>query len=556
MSTELAVPTPGSTLSRTTLSTFSTSSTSSSHSLNIQTSSTTSSPYSQPLSQTVSSLASSTLLYHSQESPSSVALLPATSSTTVSRNSTYTPHKLSAAIIVLLAVGSAALVLGLLIVYRAYSRPARRTRPKPSLPILDNSFDDELYKTKESPLFGGAERFSSQTGLDGSICASASRPEMYSTVIPPVPPLPSSVSGIVHSPGNDPTGRIQPLIADVTSDGYLRPPPSQSVPTLGSTVPCGSSLQKIQPARTLPNRLSARTLSIYPATPITSNEKFYTADDYDDLNRSSKLLLRRSLTDGSSQLSSLTRSYSVDLAYDGVDITSPQFLAQFPELPPTPAGRSKIKSTTYTPGSYPRMSSIPSSTSSKIRINDINYPAFDLQQLPPIHRNGDNRALTTALGLMSPAMETVPLSPQTTVTLTPDDSMSVLEKKTHKRPLKKPVPSGSPDTELGAMSPTTDTCTALGSLMLVDYSATSKSLSSRLGDSNNDLAPKGRIPLHNDRPPRVPSPPCLPSLAQMGLENTDPVAYASYRSPTYSIFGMYEADRKSRMSLHSGTADR
>jgi len=44
----------------------------------------------------------------------------------------------------------------------------------------------------------------------------------------------------------------------------------------------------------------------------------------------------------------------------------------------------------------------------------------------------------------------------------------------------------------------------------------------------------------------VPSPPPIPSLAQMALAHTNPEDYADYRSPTYSIYGLYEADRKSR----------
>jgi hypothetical protein len=49
-----------------------------------------------------------------------------------------------------------------------------------------------------------------------------------------------------------------------------------------------------------------------------------------------------------------------------------------------------------------------------------------------------------------------------------------------------------------------------------------------------------------DKPPRVPSPPLLPSLAQMGLAHTNPEAYTDYHSPTYSIYGLYNGDRKSR----------
>jgi len=51
-----------------------------------------------------------------------------------------------------------------------------------------------------------------------------------------------------------------------------------------------------------------------------------------------------------------------------------------------------------------------------------------------------------------------------------------------------------------------------------------------------------------DKPPRVPSPPPIPSLAQMALQHADPEGYADYHSPTYSIYGLYDGERKSRLS--------
>jgi len=43
----------------------------------------------------------------------------------------------------------------------------------------------------------------------------------------------------------------------------------------------------------------------------------------------------------------------------------------------------------------------------------------------------------------------------------------------------------------------------------------------------------------DDRPPRVPSPPVLPSLAQMAMAHTNGQDYGEYRSPTYSLYGLY-----------------
>jgi hypothetical protein len=81
--------------------------------------------------------------------------------------------------------------------------------------------------------------------------------------------------------------------------------------------------------------------------------------------------------------------------------------------------------------------------------------------------------------------------------------------------------------------------------MLVDFGSglpTMKSIGESLTDQDGRMA-LGRA---DDKPPRVPSPPPLPSLTQMGLAHANPEAFANYRSPTYSIYGLYEADRKSK----------
>jgi hypothetical protein len=170
--------------------------------------------------------------------------------------------------------------------------------------------------------------------------------------------------------------------------------------------------------------------------------------------------------------------------------------------------------------------------SSKTKTEDV--AEFNIQELPPIQRTDsrkarDTKALTSALGIASPTMETIPLSPAQT--LYPDDSLSVVDVKRLPSQKHQQKPTASV-----AMS-TVDTSTALGSLMLMGFGTTDRSLSS--------LA---TVPLH-DKPPRVPSPPPMLSLAQMGLENANPEAFVDYRSPTYSIFGLY--GDSTRRSMHS-----
>ncbi|KAG5220877.1 nucleotide-sugar transporter-domain-containing protein [Salix suchowensis] len=69
------------------------------------------------------------------------------------------PH-LSTLAIASLASGAACIIVALFIIIKVCPRPGRRT-PTPSLPILEDGFDD-IYKpgVEDSPLFGGKERIS------------------------------------------------------------------------------------------------------------------------------------------------------------------------------------------------------------------------------------------------------------------------------------------------------------------------------------------------------------------------------------------------------------
>jgi hypothetical protein len=90
-----------------------------------------------------------------------------------------------------------------------------------------------------------------------------------------------------------------------------------------------------------------------------------------------------------------------------------------------------------------------------------------------------------------------------------------------------------------------DGSAALGSLMLMDFGTehtdkTAVSSSKPLGGTRGP--PKKTA---HEKAPQIPSPPPMPSLAQMALEHANPEAYADYKSPTYSIYGFYEHERKS-----------
>ncbi|PIL23991.1 hypothetical protein GSI_13742 [Ganoderma sinense ZZ0214-1] len=223
-------------------------------------------------------------------------------------------------------------------------------------------------------------------------------------------------------------------------------------------------------------------------------------------------------------------------------------------------------------------------------------PSGEVQYvLPPLspalkseaRRERDTRALTSALGLAMPsppAHDSFMPSPVTT--LHPDDSITLAgdrdrdrdrDRHAHAHPMperKLPGRATHVRTQSEApMSPGMEASARLGNLMLAEFTNSMVSLPS----SRAVVAPSASVPAHShskaaaagppvprktvnanagggahahrmdDRPPRVPSPPPIPSLAQMAMAHTNPQGYEDYRSPTYSIYGLYEAERKSRV---------
>ncbi|KAF9265468.1 hypothetical protein L218DRAFT_957045 [Marasmius fiardii PR-910] len=506
-----------------------------------------------PYSSFLSAPSSSLIVLHSSTSPPATLTVtsgPIQLQSSESMPSTIDPTSSSGPIslqhqvsdmpkIPITAIVSAAVGIGLLIIagfifLRVCKRPRPRELPKPSLPILDSPFVEEnVYKSNESPLFGGEERFSTNNGNSSGLWDWTQYPQVKPTEVPKVRLFPPSTPVSL-----EPERRLSsPLaIADLSRELPIpRPPPSQSVPTLGPSLLSVNSTHQPKTANSVTSlhRLSTRSLSLYPNSPECTQ------------------VGRGNTRVGSSE--NVEKS-SPDIAYDGADIASPRFLARDlneESLPsPKPSGsRSRIKSSyfSYTPGSYPRMSSVQSGLETSRKLDDD----FDSNKLPPIQKSDSHRtrekALAAALGVTSPSTIHTSLSPPST--LYPDDSLSVVDAKRASRRLhRKPTPNMRAkrrsylETRAPGMISTssTDSGTALGSLMLMEFGATSKS--SGVLPDNNSISSKGK----HIGPPRVPSPPALPSLAQMGLEHANPEGFGEYRSATYSICGLYEGDRKSR----------
>ncbi|KIY72229.1 hypothetical protein CYLTODRAFT_440802 [Cylindrobasidium torrendii FP15055 ss-10] len=475
---------------------------------------------------------------------------PATHSATSAPESSTSESsgpKIPVAEIVALSVGSFLVLLSLLIFLKACCiRPKRYNRPTPSLPILNENYgvrDFGDVHEKESPIFGGKERFSAP---DWPSWANDNQANSYIRLEDaiPMPPTYADPHAKQHQ-SNDSQAQLLSSIPSYPSfpSNPGTAPPMQSLPSVPQ-LPSAHQPSRNNPMTRNISRFSAASLSLYPTSPISvqdiqvglaiSSSKPFAADDHAFLTRqNTKETMRRSRSEAD----------GMEWAYDGADVASPKIIMS-PQVPATTnaGGRSRIRSSYYTPGSYPRISTIPSSTSSRLRAGDdvgSLYSAYPPPP-PPVPTRMDG------LGLTSPGMG-MPVSPQPT--LYPDDSLSMVGvRPSVKRTMSSKRVRGDEGEE--------DTGTALGSLMLnMDFGTTTRSLaglaSQNQGHSQSHGGGLGTSASSShvrtgSRPPRVPSPPPLPSLAQMGLEHSDPAGFAEYRSPTYSIFGMYGEDEGQR----------
>jgi len=469
--------------------------------------------------------------------------------------------------------------------------PRRRRIPIPSLPKLENSDIEEKHSNTESPLFGPKERFSQRTELhpqwswvtypqNKSTCEAKTQEadnhnlRTGSTSVPRLPDV-AITSHRKSSSIYTTSGHFQSLSAPVGS------------PQLGAGHP---SLQQVQAAiNRATNCMSAMSFTCASKYPDENSRDFnttFTADGHNVMKRRSRTL-RKSRSNSIYEDRHRASRLQTGLAYDGADVTSPIPAIEFEALdsPNSDNGysmanaerRTRIQTPYYTPGSYPRISSAMPATygvATRVKlgdgtsIRDFTYSKFKTET----QRAKETQALTHALGLSSPPVRGSIPSPQPT--LGPDDSLSVVELK---RSLKRR--SKRESTYLGADSRShqdTDgrrqhhattsarsvVAVASGSLMSAEdiKAQSSKLINNTAGTGltfvNNKTMKSAPAPLKmesraGDKPPRVPSPPPLPSLAQMALEQHNPVAYAEYRSPTYSIYNLY--DDNQRGAVYTGS---
>ncbi|KAG6899738.1 hypothetical protein C0993_007267 [Termitomyces sp. T159_Od127] len=508
-------------------------------------------------------------------------------------NATAQSRKLSIPLIVLLAVGCALIFIGIFSLIKYYSRPTRRLRPRPSLPVLDDPFaDDKELALEDSPIFGGKERTSN------GIWSWSHYPQPGIVISKPPSIAQPDISAGSRLYGSDSLTR-SPGLQERPSDSALNWRPqsaysghghTQSVPTVTSgNSPFHASLQQLQGAlsRTA-TRMSAASASLYLSSPrnhsniglaITrSPMTTLTADGSNVLKRTGpKTVLDKRRSNSAAEAAkdpvSANDHNSPGSSYTASEISSPSFLPYTTPQREACVGRSRIKSSYYNVNAYPRISNPALASTSKSQGTGSESPR-NLRK-SEARRDRNTQALTRALGLSPLPSGYAPPSPQPT--LYPEDSLSVVDAKrprkpemsSHKRQITGKAKEDDHRPSLPVISTAMDASAALGSLMLMDFAGNTTRLddlsNKRLSVTSLNKVPSGGMGAKSsqssllvktssskrnslkstDKPPSIPLPELLPSLEQMGLEHANPQAYADYRSPTYSIYGLYGGDRKS-----------
>ena len=465
--------------------------------------------------------------------------------------------------IVMSVLGGLFLLVVFVIVARIRSRRSgRRHLQTPSLPIPQDTFPDP--PTEESPIFGGKERFSAsilgkekwtwtqyrsksplrETEKD-PFSGSFTKPHRSSNTLHPNEPsfkkpgfLQRSISHIsalsVYSTAKS---DVAGLIANASAPAFT------STTTTADNTTANSRPNKSEKART-----SVRQSKDKQAIRITVRDWDANSED--------------------------------EYVYDGVE-DPPLVIAHLPTPSPNAPstrsnGRERVKAP-YPVGSCPSVSvSMNSIAASSITpLNSVavlssSDPFADPSPYvdgPPTskastHRERDTQALTAALGLDSPKLE-----PQARTA--PSRGRSSVLRRSHT--LAHHTSFVSAPESLCSPCPSDDGL-RLGKFMLRDHRRSSFSFVPReqmpppppiaplnlRSHTNGNLA-SHKMMMTDDRPPRVPSPPALPSLAQMAMSQA--ADYETYRSPTYSLYDAYadkitDKDMDRRTTLFFGGRDR
>ncbi|TEB36393.1 hypothetical protein FA13DRAFT_1252570 [Coprinellus micaceus] len=455
--------------------------------------------------------------------------------------------KIGIPLIVLLSVGIGFFLLGAYLVFRFWTRPRHIGKIRPSLPIREKSYayDEEAFnhEGKESPVFGGKERSASRLTGDAPLW----------TWVQYAKPDPKDQTHTTLSSSQPLNAGEETVIVNTVPPSPPHQPLTTKKRVSSTLLPFAAPLHNTTLSQVPRKRVSAA--SFYRNRDSVNGEVgvAITGDGYPIMERSRSKLARRSQS--YSALAERRRrdsAYRPDTAYEGADVSSPTTYFQpvtTPHLGASPApgneGRARIQSSYYALAPFPRLSSMPASIGTARKVH--------ISKAYATERRSETTGDSSGHGFVEDSLY-LPASPQ--ATLYPDDSMSVIAAGRQKR-------RSQLDPKRASKHGTVDAATAQG-LLEMDFGVSRMSIS-ELAEGNLKMedkypAPSFQSNLHQgdskrshgpgrtyDRPPRVPSPPPLPSLTQMALSHSNPEAYSNYRSPTYSIYGLYGPERKSNV---------
>ncbi len=441
-----------------------------------------------------------------------------------------TPHQLPAVAIVLLATGGVFFVGSVLILMKLCLRPRRRSHPTPSLPILQDVFPQRKMGD-ESPLFGGKERLSSQPGNNAVPWTWT----QYQSDIPkPVP-----VASIPKSDTMNQAPKRYSRLVDEPQNLFHPGEPTMH----GALAKPGTNNQSSDghPNKAL-SRLSTLSGVVYPASVYEStgqenigiavssgqgNLEFGGSAAREHRKRASArqsmriMEKRRSTVYGSPEGLAYTMSPSMSPGDDGRDDSDGS----------SRQGRARVKAP-YVAGSYLRGSGPKGPDRSLPEVNPFGDPGNGTYTLPPTPSSKETKLKGGAVLVSSIVPAASP-----GFSLYPDDSLSVTEGRNWVMP--KPVKGQEYAQDTGGEDEEDGMTVADGELSGAN---TSPGVAARRLSATNSRAQErelGKLRRTDDQPPRVPSPPVLPSLAQMAMAHTNGQDYGEYRSPTYSLYGLY-----------------
>lgn len=475
-----------------------------------------------PLPSTASALSSTSSLSFALPTSVSAERPLGTFSEAPSRQTS--PRQVPVAAIIILAAGGVCFVAAILILTRRWTRPRRRSHPTPSLPILQNAFPPRKMGD-ESPLFGGKERPLSQAGLNTVPWTWT----QYQSDMPKSAPatsiresgatdqMPVRYSQDVHHTGK--STAQEAMTKPGTRNQSLDEHPSKARSRLSSLSGLVYTASVYEPAGQENIGIAVSSGQGDPELGDAAAREYRKGASARQSIRNFDR--RRSTIYGSPDGLAYTMSPSMSPSGDSRDDPN-----GFPRH-----GRARVKAP-YVGGSYLRGSApqLPP------EVNPFGDPGEILYTLPPLPDPSAEKEFNSMGGalVVDSIIAGSPVSPG--LSLYREDSTTVAEDRKWTALKGNACIGDSPNTGDGesSMAAVDDRSSAARSPGVAARRLST--LSVRARERASEKAKNS-----DDRPPRVPSPPVLPSLAQMAMAHTHGQEYGDYRSPTYSLYGLYSA---------------